>query len=143
MAKVLVVEDDPDSLDVASRTLQKAGHLVVPASNGWEALLALDSHHVDLIVLDLMMPGMNGHAFLRIIRNDQRRKQMPVIVLSALATGDLLKNTIELGVQAWFTKSDYTTTDLLDAVERLTHVPAAQQQNIPTHRWQNARWQNN
>jgi CheY-like chemotaxis protein len=144
MAKVLVIEDDPDSLDIVRRTLEKAGHHVLPASNGWEALLALDAHHVDVIVLDLMMPGMNGNAFLRIVRNDQRRKAMPVVVLSALATGDLLKSTIELGVQAWFTKAEYTSTDLLEAVDRLTHAPAPGQAEGPsTKRWQDVRWLNN
>jgi CheY-like chemotaxis protein len=145
MAKVLLVEDDPDSLEVVRRTLEKAGHLVVPASNGWEGLLALDAHHVDVIVLDLMMPGMNGNAFLRIVRNDRRRKAMPVVVLSALATGDLLKNTIELGVQAWFTKSEYTANDLLDAVDRLSHAPAVGEtsQGPVTSRWQSAKWLNN
>ena len=145
MAKVLVVEDDADSLEMVRRTLEKAGHLVVPAANGWEGLLALDSHNVDVIVLDLMMPGMNGNAFLRIIRNDQRRKSMPVIVLSALATGDLLKSTIEQGVQAWFIKADYNAKELLEAVDRLS-APAphgTQQVDVPnTPRWQ-ARWLNN
>jgi len=149
MSKVLVVEDDPDGLVVVTRTLEKAGHLVVPAANGWEGLLALDAHNVDAIVLDLMMPGMNGSAFLRILRNDQRRKYLPVIVLSALASGDLLKSTIELGVQAWFTKAQYTSQDLLDAVERLT-VPVplsdesaryAESRNIS--RWENVRWRDN
>ena len=149
MAKVLVVEDDPDGLDVVRRTLEKAGHLVVPAANGWEGLLALDAHNVDLIVLDLMMPGMNGSAFLRILRNDQRRKYVPVVVLSALASGDLLKNTIELGVQAWFTKAQYTAKDLIDAVERLT-VPMSLPQDAPRYgetrnasRWENVRWRDN
>jgi CheY-like chemotaxis protein len=144
MANVLVVEDDHDSLDMVRRTLEKSGHNTVPASNGWEGLLALDAHNVDVIVLDLMMPGMNGNAFLRIVRNDQRRRAMPVIVLSALATGDLLKNTIELGVQAWFTKAEYTAKDLLEAIDRLTHPgkpdPAP---GAAPHRWQNARFLNN
>ena len=143
MANVLVVEDDPDSLDMVRRTLEKAGHLVVPASNGWEGLLALDAHHVDVIVLDLMMPGMNGNAFLRIVRNDQRRKAMPVVVLSALATGDLLKSTIELGVQAWFTKAEYTAKDLLEAVDRLSHPMTPGQQQPATQRWQSPRFLDN
>ena len=117
MARVLVVEDDPDGLEMVRKTLEKAGHHVLPAANGWEGLLALDAQNVDVIVLDLMMPGMNGNAFLRIVRNDQRRKAVPVVVLSALASGELLRSTIELGVQAWFTKAEYTATDLLDAVE--------------------------
>ena len=70
---------------------------------------------------------------------------MPVVVLSALATGDLLKNTIELGVQAWFTKSEYTANDLLDAVDRLSHAPAVGEtsQGPVTSRWQSAKWLNN
>lgn len=144
MAKVLVVEDDRDNLDVLGRTLEKGGHVIVRAENGWEALLALDAHHVDVIVLDVMMPGMNGNAFLRIIRNDQRRKAVPVIILSALASGELLKSTVELGVQAWFTKSEYTAADLLDAVQRLSQgMPAAHQPAATDNRWQSAPWVNN
>jgi len=145
MARVLVVEDDPDGLEMVRKTLEKAGHHVLPASNGWEGLLALDAHSVDVIVLDLMMPGMNGNAFLRIVRNDQRRKAIPVIILSALATGDLLKGTIALGVHAWFTKAEYSATDLLDAVDRLSQPAApAEFTNRPTApRWQDSRFLNN
>lgn len=136
MAKVLLVEDDADSLDVVSRTIEKAGHVVVPAANGWEGLLALDAHHIDVIVLDLMMPGMNGASFLRIIRNDQRRKQLPVVVLTALTAGDMPRSTSDLGVQAWLLKANYTADQLIDAVERLS-------QPLPPDRincWQNVRW---
>ena len=146
MARVLVVEDDPDSLEMVRRTLEKAGHHVIPAANGWEGLLALDAQSVDLIVLDLMMPGMNGNAFLRIVRNDQRRKAIPVVILSALATGDLLKGTIALGVHAWFTKAEYTANDLLDAVDRLTQpmaAPSAFTDRPTAPRWQDTRFLNN
>lgn len=137
MAKVLVVEDDPDSLEVVSMTLQKGGHTVVPAANGWEGLLALDAHHIDVIVLDLMMPGMNGSAFLRIIRNDQRRKYLPVIVLTALNGGDHLRSVMDLGVQEWLLKADYTSSQLLEAVDRL--ATSAPVQRSAEH-WQNVRW---
>ena len=136
MAKVLVVEDDPDSLEIVSRTLEKGGHVVVPAANGWEGLLALDAHHVDVIVLDLMMPGMNGSAFLRIVRNDQRRKAVPVVILTALNSGDMLRTVAELGVQEWLVKADYTGTQLLDAVDRFAQPPAPQRAD----HWQNVRW---
>lgn len=140
MAKVLVVEDDADTLEMVSRTLEKSGHLVVPAANGWEALLALDSHHISVIVLDLMMPGMNGSAFLRILRNDQRRKAMPVIVLTALSGGDLLKSVNELGVQGLFIKADYKAADLVEAIDRLTYPVAPEGHS---DRWQTSRWQQN
>ena len=136
MAKVLVVEDDPDSLEIVTRTLERAGHIALSAANGWEGLLALDAQHVDVIVLDLMMPGMNGNAFLRIIRNDQRRKSLPVIVLTALNSGEVLRTVSDLGVQEWLLKADYTSQQLTDAVQRLS-TPAATRSN---EQWQNVRW---
>lgn len=136
MAKVLVVEDDPDSLEIVTRTLERAGHAAVSAANGWEGLLALDAHHIDVIVLDLMMPGLNGSAFLRIIRNDQRRRALPVIILTALNSGDTLRTVGELGVQEWLLKADYTSQQLTNAVDRLAH-PMPQR---PSEQWQNVRW---
>ena len=136
MAKVLVVEDDPDSLEVVNRTLERAGHTSISAANGWEGLLALDAQHVDVIVLDLMMPGMNGNAFLRIVRNDQRRKNLPVIILTALNSGEALRSVSDLGVQEWLLKADYTSRQLTDAVDRLS-VPGATRSS---EQWQNVRW---
>lgn len=136
MAKVLVVEDDPDSMEVVAKTLTRAGHTAVEAYNGWEALLALDAHHIDVIVLDLMMPGMDGNAFLRIIRNDRRRKTLPVIVLTAINGSDALRAISDLGVQQWLLKADYTGRQLTDAVDRLCLQPAATR---PSEQWQNVR----
>jgi two-component system phosphate regulon response regulator PhoB len=136
MAKVLVVEDDQDSLEIVSKTLEKGGHVVISAANGWEALLSLDAHHIEVIVLDLMMPGMNGTAFLRIVRNDQRRRALPVVVLTALNSGDTLRTVADLGVQEWLLKAEYTSQQLLDAIERLSQ-PRAPERSTP---WQNVRW---
>jgi CheY-like chemotaxis protein len=135
MAKVLVVEDDQDSLEIVTKTLEKGGHVVISAANGWEALLSLDAHHVDVIVLDLMMPGMNGTAFLRIVRNDQRRKALPVVILTALNGGEIFRTVADLGVQEWLLKAEYTSAQLLDTIERLSHGPAGR-----TTQWQNVRW---
>ena len=120
-----------------TRTLERVGHVTIRASNGWEGLLALDAQHVDVIVLDLMMPGMNGSAFLRIIRNDQRRRHLPVIILTALASGDALRTVADLGVQEWLLKADYTGAQLTEAVLRLSHSPAPAR---PSEQWQNVRW---
>src|SRR6266566_5058552 len=60
MATILVVDDDRDTCEVVSRYLEKSGHHAVSAENGWEALLRLDAHTVNLILLDVMMPGMDG-----------------------------------------------------------------------------------
>ena len=145
---ILVVDDEAAIAEVIGSVLQDEGYTVATAADGGAAFEILRDWNSPpcLAILDLMMPGMNGSAFLRILRNDQRRKYLPVVVLSALASGDLLKSTIELGVQAWFTKAEYTATDLLEAVDRLTLPvpPDLQPSHGPTtRRWQDVRWLNN
>ena len=83
MASVLVVDDEPDICELISRYLEAGGHHPITAANGWEALLALDAHPVDLILLDVTMPGMDGVTFLKILRNAQKKMRTPVIVVTA------------------------------------------------------------
>ena len=124
MANVLIVEDDADSLEVVARLVTRAGHAPIRTSNGWEALVALDERHVDVVVLDLMMPGMNGHTFLRILRHDDRRKNLPVILLTALRQGDMVSGCLKLGVGACLFKGEYKAEDLFRAIDQqLAHAP--------------------
>jgi CheY-like chemotaxis protein len=118
VASVLVVDDDADHCELISKVLSRRGHHVSCALNGWEALLVLDSSHVDLIVLDLMMPGMDGATFLGIMRNDKRRKHIPVIAVTALADGPLASRMRALDVKRVFRKAEYELTDLADAVQQ-------------------------
>jgi CheY-like chemotaxis protein len=118
MAAILVVDDGADARDLLSRTVSAGGHHPVCAANGWEGLIALDDRRVDLILLDLMMPGMDGRTFLRILRSDQRHGHLPVIVLTALAEGDLLHGALNLGVEEYLLKARYSPRLLLDAIDR-------------------------
>jgi len=119
MATILVVDDDPDTCEVVSRYLEKSGHHAVSAENGWEALLRLDSHTVNLILLDVMMPGMDGETFLKILRGDRHQKSIPVAVMSALSE-DVVRSRLErLGVVEILPKGSGHLRDLLNVVERL------------------------
>ncbi len=118
MAVVLVVDDDADHCELISKVIKRRGHHVACALNGWEALLVLDSAHVDLIILDLMMPGMDGATFLGIMRNDQRRRHLPVIAVTALSEGPLAARIRALDVKRVFRKADFELSDLVDAVEQ-------------------------
>jgi CheY-like chemotaxis protein len=118
MANVLIVEDDADSLEVVARLVTRGGHAPIRAANGWEALVALDDRNVDVVVLDLMMPGMNGHTFLRILRHDDRRKHLPVILLTALRSGDMVTGCLNLGVGACLIKGEYNAEDLFRAIDQ-------------------------
>src|SRR5215210_823315 len=97
-----------------SKVLTRKGFHVTTALNGWEALLVLDSSHIDLIILDLMMPGMDGATFLGIMRNDTRRKHIPVIAVTALSEGPLATRIRALGVKRVFRKADFELSELVD-----------------------------
>jgi CheY-like chemotaxis protein len=126
MAKILVIDDDADCRELLSKALTRYGHEAVVAANGWEGLIALDGGDaIDLIVLDLMMPGMDGGTFLRILRNDKRRCGLPVIVLSAVSAGDLRAGAVRAGVQDFFTKAGYSLDTLIASINRqlAEHAP--------------------
>ena len=121
MARVLIVDDDPDHCDLIARTLHRIGLETACAANGWEALIELDNGHVDLVVLDLMMPGMDGGTFLNILRNDKRRKDLPVLVVSAVRSDQAKSRLGRQEVQKYFEKANYDLRDLQAAITSYVH----------------------
>jgi DNA-binding response OmpR family regulator len=82
--KVLVVEDDPDQLEVIRSTLKAAGFAIGTAANGIDALLKTRSVSPDLIVLDLMLPGLNGFDICESLRLDPATASVPIIMLTGM-----------------------------------------------------------
>ena len=95
MATVLVVDDEPNIREVVGRYLQRDGHTVVLAADGEAALRLYREHRPDLVVLDLMLPGVTG---LEVCRRIQVERRVPVIMLTA--RGDEEDRIIGLGVGA-------------------------------------------
>src|SRR5437867_6142450 len=83
MAKILVVDDEPDMRTVVFHTLRTAGHAVSEAADGEEALRKLKRTPFDLVVLDIMMPRMSGYEVLEKIRALPSRAETPVVVVTA------------------------------------------------------------
>jgi signal transduction histidine kinase/CheY-like chemotaxis protein len=82
-AQVLVVDDDPKTRDMLRRTLAKAGWTVAEAANGREALQALERAKPALVLLDLLMPGMDGFEVLERLHDDEAWREVPVIIVTA------------------------------------------------------------
>lgn len=81
--RILVVDDEPHIRRVLKAVLGERGFDVKMASNGDQGLNHLGAHHVDLVILDLMMPGASGLEILSRIRSDPERSEIPVIILTA------------------------------------------------------------
>jgi CheY-like chemotaxis protein len=85
-ASILLVDDNADLLDLLSRTLTHLGHFnVLQAENGERGLEQAVAAHPDCIVVDIMMPGLDGYQLLRALRGDPDTADIPIVVLTALA----------------------------------------------------------
>ena len=104
MARILVVEDDADILELISMYLQKAGHLVETSSDGAAALSRLRAGPADLVVLDLMLPGLSGFEVCQALRNDPATARLPVIMLTARSDEMDRIAGLELGADDYVTK---------------------------------------
>jgi len=82
--KILVVDDDPEISSLVQYTLESMGHQVQVCDNGREVLDNLHSYKPDLMLLDVMLPGIDGYSLANQITEDPDSKSMPIIVLSAL-----------------------------------------------------------
>ena len=123
MARILVVDDEVDGTEALCCFLRRSGHEAVRVQSGREALAGLATINPDIVVLDLLMPEMNGIEFLEVLRNYYHGALMPVILLTGLADGPQVRRAVQLGVKRVFVKADFLLTDLLDCINELA-VPS-------------------
>ena len=86
MFRILVVEDDVNTRKLMQAVLSQNGYEPVPAADGVEALDILDKKHIDLILLDIMIPRMDGYEFTEIIRGNQMLRDIPILMVTARET---------------------------------------------------------
>lgn len=95
MATILVVDDEPDMIEVWMLFLKRSGHEIVQAQDGLEALYLAQAHLPQLIILDLMMPTAGGDLVLGFIRSTDTLKNTQVLVISAHPRGEVLARDLE------------------------------------------------
>lgn len=103
-ADILVVDDTPDNLRLLIRILQKQGYKVRPVTNGFSALEAIQSSPPDLILLDIMMPDIDGYELCQKLKAEPQFSQIPIIFLSALEEGINKAKAFEVGGSDYITK---------------------------------------
>ena len=103
-ARILIVDDQPDNCAVLQRRLEKEGHTCAAVHDGFSALARLGVEVFDLVLLDVMMPEMDGREVLRQIKADERLRHLPVIMISALDQIGSVVSCIELGAEDYLPK---------------------------------------
>ena len=112
MARVLLIEDEPSVSRLVQLIVELQGHEVIVADDGSRGFAMAQRHAPDAILLDLMMPIMDGFAALQALRDDERTAHIPVVVLSAIAKDTARQRCYDLGARAVVSKP-FDTDELL------------------------------
>ena len=117
--RILTVDDEPELSELICYQLARCGYEVATAANGWDALTEIRRAPPDLILLDLMLPDLDGFGLCEILRRDAATATIPIIIISAWASLDSRNLGLELGAIDYITKP-FSPLELVHRINRLT-----------------------
>lgn len=115
--KILIIEDDNFIADLYDRELKNDGFEVTVASDGVTGELKAKELKPDLILLDIMLPNINGLDLLKNLKENPLTEDLKVLVLSNLGQDEAIKRALELGAEGYLIKSSYTPKEVLDEIK--------------------------
>ncbi|HRX43975.1 MAG TPA: response regulator [Candidatus Dojkabacteria bacterium] len=107
--KILIVEDEVALLDSYSELVESAGYIPMKASDGYQALDVLSNNldQIDLVLLDLMMPGVDGLEVLKTVKNNEEKYgKMPIVILTNMTSESVVKEAFNMGATSYLVKTD-------------------------------------
>lgn len=117
--RILIIEDDAFIRDIYSVRFGQEGYQIDIAENGVEALKKLKKTIPDIILLDMVMPYMDGTETLKNIKKNDRLKNIPVIMLTNVSEKEKVDESIESGVKEYLIKSHFTPSEVVEKVSSL------------------------
>lgn len=117
--KALIIEDEQFIRDIYKRQLEKAGITVDGFGNGTEGLQSTKQTKYNIILLDIMLPDLNGLEILKQIKLNPLNKDVPVILLTNLGQDEVIKEAFTLGAQGYFIKASYTPDQIASEVKNI------------------------
>ncbi|MFP4323644.1 MAG: response regulator [Anaerolineales bacterium] len=118
MATILIADDNPTIQRIISHTLRRAGHEIITAYDGLEALDILEQHTIELGIFDIAMPEMDGLTLLQTVRKSPEYAALPVVMLTASGQDEDRVQAETLGADGFLTKPT-SSREILDLVEQL------------------------
>ncbi len=117
---ILVTEDDPAMLRALTDTLTRAAFSVLSAEDGMEGIALAKKEHPDAIILDILMPKMDGLTMMKMLRSDEWGKNVPIIILTNLDTNnEMIRSILQDQPAYYFLKSNITLEELTEKVKDL------------------------
>jgi len=119
MKSILLVEDDPYITDIYSIKLKEAGFLIDVAVAGQDCLRKIEEKIPDLLLLDIVLPDIDGWEILRKIQNNDKLKNLKVVVLSNLGQKEEVEKAIKLGATKYLIKARYTPSEVVKEIKKI------------------------
>lgn len=116
---ILIVEDDKFLRELLSRKLKNSDFNVEVAIDGKEALKKTEEEKYDIILLDLVLPGIDGFQILEKIKKDSKTSNIPVIILSNLGQQEEVEKGLTLGADDYLIKAHFTPDEIIDKIEKV------------------------
>lgn len=122
MSKILIIDDDEMMSRMYKRLLSYNGYTVEVAVDGKDGFEKVSKNRPDLIILDVMMPKMNGLDLLSKLKDNSKTKTIPVILLTNLGINKELKKAVEKGALGYVIKSDHEPSEILKIVNKVLNL---------------------
>jgi len=119
MKSILLVEDDQFLIEIYTTKFKQAGFSIGKAEDGKECLKKLKEETPDLLLLDIVLPSLNGWEILRKIREDEVLKNIKVVILSNLGEKQEIEKGIKLGAVRYLVKAHYTPSEVVEEVKKI------------------------
>jgi len=117
MSKILIIEDDKFLRELIIQKLGKEGYDVAEAAEGEAGVVKTEEEQPDLVLLDLILPGIDGFEVLRRIKENVKTNQIPVIILSNLGQRDDVEKGMELGAVDYLIKAHFTPGEIIEKIK--------------------------
>jgi len=117
--KILFVEDEASLQRAIGESLKKVGYEVLSATDGQQAMEQIKSQDFDLIVLDIVLPKVDGFEVLKKIKSDPEKKDIPVLVLTNLETSGDVQKALELGATNYLVKANYSLDQMIEKINSM------------------------
>jgi len=115
--KILIIEDDKFLRELIGQKLLKEGYDIVEAVDGEKGIKSIKDEKPDLVLLDLILPGMDGFEVLTKIKEDAGIAQIPVIILSNLGQKDDIEKGLKMGAVDYLIKAHFTPGEIIDKIK--------------------------
>lgn len=115
--KILLVEDDPFLIDIYKTKLEESGFSVEVADDGLKAINKAQEGEFDLIILDIVLPQIDGWEILRKIKSEEKTKNAKVVILSNLGQKEEVEKGLNLGATRYLIKANFTPSELIEKIQ--------------------------